>query len=678
MANDVLGGLGGYDDAVILARTRALRPQLQRYSKAIQKAQAAGDSEAVADIKAEFSGLRQEYRDALERQNQWVDTQKGLTRPAVEGNGLQRAMAGVEGGLRLTGGKLGNALGMISDEDLQEQQKMLGPLSEDPAGGAGMFGGALGTYALGGEGEAAMLAQIAKKIPSIAKLIGSGIASPTGRAMVQQARQGAEMGAVEAPSGQRGSGALTGALGGAGAAGLMGGAAALTGGVSRGLTPSPAGAAIASELPTGTLTAGQLNPDSALGRWEQNPVSRLLTTAPRERANERVNLVAANRSSLPLADVQGLNDREMARLAARIEGGERGSLIMPPSNVNNPIKNQLARGAQETFSPYYDALNSYGAGPHIIPASGASNIPLSKRFSSITARSTAAGSQPSTADTFLREQLAATIKAAKQAGGMNMGHLRDLRGNIRAQADKIKGDTPDAAAFKSTLKKAEGAVNEAIESQLPPGARRLWKATDSVYGTNAVLSNATAASKAAGDPLSGYSLENAAIQDTQKKAGRRAVARGEDSTRVRDASGNSVEGTGLRDLGRNWRLINKQHPHTGELNVMDKTLEFLTHLPGGIAGLPGAMLSRSQWGREALQGARPFQQALQGAQASARSYSGKIPITAGGLKAIASGAKRAPLQYLLQHGMRAPIIGSTIGGLSALEPEIALGDEPPQ
>jgi len=675
MADDLYGGLGNAGDSQWVQGRRLAQAEVQRYQKAIAAATADGRDDVVAELTQALNakgGPREAFRQAYQREYESADALRGMTRPAVEGNAVQKLGAGLIGSLATTGMKLRNLLpqgvpGAVSNRDLAEIERRNQPLAADPTSGAGWFGGELGGWAGAGEGEAAALAKLATKLKGAG--LGEGLASPVARSIVRQTRQGAEMGAVEAPPDQRGTGAIVGGLGGmAGGTGieaLRAGAGLLT----RGVTPTADAAALRSQLPDGTLTWGMTNPDSLIGRWEQNPISRSIVKPARDEAAERLNLLAANRSSVPFADPGPMSDKEMAQLAARIEGGERGSLVSPPRNPNAPVKNQLFDASADTFDPYYSALNSYPAAPHVMNTGA--NTPLQDAFLNIGGFSTKTvnGKKvrvPNELAATLQGYLKNTIAQAKKDGGMTTGHLRALREQIDKTTPAIGPDTtPEVRAQIAKLAKAREVVTDAIQSQLPPGAQKLWKATDSVYGANSVLGRATNAGKGAGETLSGYDLEQAAANDTRNQMSSRSAARGRDSTRQRDAAGNEIEGTGLRDLGRQMRRVTKEQPHTGEQSVQDKAIEFLTGLPGGIAGLPFAALSRYAPGRRLIQGSTGFQGALRAAQQAARD---KLPNLSGPLSRLGmDSAARLPTAYMLDAGVISPVGSFAAGPLATYE-----------
>jgi len=631
--NEVYGGLGGADDSQWLAGSRAARANVQKYQAAAAAARADGNEEAAQEIEAELmngldsvreamksndpeaieaslegAGPRAQLLAALRREYDAADQMKGLRQTVPEGSGLSRVAAGGASGLAELGMKVGNLVGAVSDDDLGEFEQRNAGLWNDPAGAAGRFGTNLTLWGLGGEGEAAALAKLASKYRGISKLTGATLKNPVARGAAKGARQGAEMGAVEAGPNHRLRGAVIGGAAGGAGAGVFETGAALTRGVASGVKPTAEAATLRQQLPDGTLTWGQTNPDSLIGRWEHNPISRSIAKPGIDNANAEINLLAANKASVPLADVKPLADNEMGDLAERILNGERGSAIRTPQSTNLRTKNQMFDASDDSFKPYFDALDSYAASAKILSTKGQS-IPLRVRFEKI-----GKNLDPKVAEA-LQSALTQAVRNAKSAGGMTMKQLRDLRSDIRKLTPAVSKDTTsEQRATIRALEKAVDSVNEAIMSQLPPGAQKLWKATDGVYGANKVLEEATNATGAE-QAITGAQLERAATRDTKAKLGPRAAARGEDSTRVRDrATGKSIEGSGLRDLGRQWQAINKSPPHTGETGVTDKTIEFLTHLPGGIAGMPFAGMSRSAWGRRAIQGKTPFQAALRRAQ----------------------------------------------------------------
>lgn len=669
----------GIDDSQWLANSRRLRAEVVARHRAIEKLRASGDDAAADELQAELGdvkdpeSLRGQLLEALSKEYGAIDEQRGITKTRLsDSTGMTGGKGAglINGPLSLWNRGL-NTVGLESNQKLADWLDERKGISEDPA--EGVLSGLSETAAMSGP---AGLAEKALMVGSRAAPFLSRIAAnPITRAGVQ----GGTMGAIEADPGSKLSGAGIGATAGMLGAGALGMAGDAGHAAVHGLQAAPEAAELMKELPDGTLTWGQMRPQGMGNKAEQSAIWRWLSQKARDQANRRLNLVAANRAAVPSYDdgtLAAMSDSDFQALADRIKGGERGSLTMPAPDVNQPLRNQLASESHETLSALYkNAVDPFAVGAYIMPANG-SNILLKDAFSKLAKRVPDAA-QAANVETFLRDNLAARIKQARASGrGLTAGDLKALYSDIHKEMSSLQSQktltTTDRAVIR-TYGKAKDLVDQALESQLPPGANALRKAADSVYGTNMVLQEATNKTKGVRGVLSPSKLEDEAARATRQRAGKSAQAAASDVTRKWDAQGNPIPGSGERDLGRNWGVIEEKDPQmqTGAQNAMATALEEVGKLPAALLSAPAPILSASRAGRRFLQGVTKPQRSLQQIFANGRTQLGGVPMpvtwnpTLAYLKHIAGDVlKIAPAAALLRTGATLPFTDTEVGGES--------------
>jgi hypothetical protein len=386
---------------------------------------------------------------------------------AVEGmSGPQRFVAGIGQGATHAGRQVGNLLGVVSDEALQDAASLDKGLLGTGAGQAGAFLGEVAATApvggLVGAGGRTLASQLGAK--TLGKKLATVAAGGLG--------QGAAEGALMAGPGDRGAGA---AIGGAAGAVLPYVGGTLVQSVTRGIRPS----APARELMRKNvdLTPGQMNPGSMLGQLEEAAtnvwgVGPLIQSA-RERALQGWQR-AARRAVLP----PGVN----------------------PSQANGSIDSVYAE-----YGPAYDAAKKFPVYPRTMPLTGP-GVPLAS-FSQRPGLFTLAARDPDViadatkrkaVDAWLQNKLTQLPGAGRQL--VTSDDLLKLRSDIRDQIRKASLGPAADTSQADLLRNAERAVTDVLDSQLPPGVLQGLRATDAQYAQYKVLEDAT---RRAGDQLMG-------------------------------------------------------------------------------------------------------------------------------------------------------------------------------
>lgn len=421
---------------------------------------------AAADISIPAKGpdtstlaTKVQQRIASQRYANKIDPTRGIPES-------QLLLEGIGQGFSDVGRHLGNLIGAIPNEKLQTAAEIDAPLRANRAGDVGSFVGSSAALAPVTMGASAL---VSRAIPPLA--------STLGRPIVRGAFEGGVQGAIQAPPGNKGLGTLQGAL--------FGTALPAVGNVYKiarsGLKRTPEAQRLLDEGID--LTPGQMNPDTAHNQIEQ--------------AWQSVPLVGQI--------LQGARDnaqRDFQRVA--IQKGAAPGVSIKPAEVRDMLTQAYA-----SFEPLYDQAKGFPIHPTIFNAGA--NKPLSAAFSEAAAAKgiRAKDSVRKSVDSWLSDTLSQLPKNADSAD------LIALRSDIRTEirTSKVSGASEDEAAAR-LLSRAEDAVTQALESQLPQKALDALKTGDSKYGTYKILENAVARSK---DKLGGFSpndLSEAVFKET--------------------------------------------------------------------------------------------------------------------------------------------------------------------
>lgn len=365
--------------------------------------------------------------------------------PLSDQNDLERVLAGTGQGMVNVGRQVGNMVGLVPDSSMTEAAKYDAPLLSDPSG---RFGSAVGTTAA--LAPATMGAEYAAGLsPLTAALLRS-------RALTGAA-EGSGQGAVLAGPGNRGSGAITGAI--TGAALPVGGS--IAGKAIYGAKRTPEAQLL---LDQGvSLTPGQMYPKGTANLIEQSL--------------DKVPGVG------PLVDMSRENAEQQFGRAVIQRGAAPGTTVTPSHNITDMYDQAAA-----SWDPVYAQVHGYPidtAGLDVA-LEQASRVPgLSpQRQGSI--------------NDWLQHRLGALggMPQSEQIIGKN-----GLRSAIRAQQRNLLNTTDvDAPLMREAYEQAENAVNGTMIPQLPPQAAQILQDADRGYASLKLIGNAVNRS---GDQLSG-------------------------------------------------------------------------------------------------------------------------------------------------------------------------------
>ena len=499
---------------------------------------------------------------------------------------VDRLLAGTGRGLVHTGRSAANLVGDVSDQSMADEKAIDAPLL---ATGMGEVGNLLG--------EGAATAPIGFGVGgTLARFAG-----PVGRnAAVNMGVQGATQGLLTSDPGERG---LNTALG--GATGAL--SPLLPATVKRlvyGLKRTPAAQTL---LDAGVdLTPGLMNPSGTYNLLEQG---------------------AEDTSFL----------REMfhpPRLGAN-QDWQRGAFekaAVPGTKISADTLPEMLKQAQASYDPLYDQAKGFPVGPHIF---GNTNVPLQDRFlAAANLPGAPSGTRKQTTD-WLQDQLKSTIAKARADGGMDSSHLLQLRSDIRTMArDAAMGSDPGSRAEKRIYRRADDAVTEALDSQLPKPAMDALRYADSSYGKYKVLEDAIASTK---DQLAGL---------TPSKLSQAIYNASADPAYAKNQIGNLVD---LRDWAQAGHQVFEQVPKTGARAVMVAPAAMLgLHNPAlGVAGVTGAVAgSTTATGRRLAQGKASPQRL---AQALIESATPDSEVGRGTIGALGQVAGRAGIGAVAPH-----------------------------
>jgi hypothetical protein len=417
--------------------------QIQR---AMRAASAAGDTEALAD-------LRQRLTEAYQSE----------VRPVTEDmSGGERFRAGIGQGMVNVGRQIGRLTGQVSGEEAADRRELDADLLSTGTGRAGALVGEIAATApVGGLAGSAAKAGAAR--------LGTGLAA---RALAgtagQAAVQGAAEGALMAEPGSRLAGAAQGAAGGA----LFSkGADALGAFASRGVRPTRSARKLLKEGVD--LTPGQMNPGGTYGQLEE--------------VGQSLPIVGPLISQ---ARAKGVGDwQQMAYSKGAAPGAKASDLGT----------------AYTSFEPAYQQGKGFPVHPRVMRTAGG-DTPLASYPMQRGAFETAARDKGVLVDDasrksvhqWLQNQLSALPNKGK--GLTTSDDLMKVRSKIRDEIrSMVQGADPDWSKAQ-LLRNADQSISEVLASQLPEGVGKALRKVDKQYAQYKILQDAT---RRAGDQTSG-------------------------------------------------------------------------------------------------------------------------------------------------------------------------------
>lgn len=402
-----------------------------RFVDGAKKALAAGDTETAEE-------LHQHALDQLVRINAYLKHRSGQDNPAFGMSGAEQLAAGAGQGVVDTGRHIGNLVGSVSDEELQDAAARDAPLLRT---GAGFLGSGLGqgaAFALPGEGAIGL----ASRLPKIGRAVA---ASPVLRSAVVGGTQGAVMGDPGHKLEAAGLGAAAGA---ALPAAVKTGQKAIFG-LDR--TPEAQTLIDAGVYPT----IGQLKPGGVMSHVEQAPIVR------------------------QVMDMLHVKDRVRNEwLHAATEAA-----AAPGATITPGTPGEMLDQAYRSFAPLYDQAKGVVAGPYIKTPNG--NVPLRASLMQGIDQADAPQAAKDQAlkwiDQFYRKQM---VKAGQSGRPFMTDDLHELRSDVRSQMRKYGASKdPYSQGLSDAYDKADDVLTQALESHLPPDRVAAVRAADAQYGT---------------------------------------------------------------------------------------------------------------------------------------------------------------------------------------------------
>lgn len=441
-------------------RDQPVDPELALHYRALQKAMAAGDGEAVQFIQ----GRIQEATSRLRTQE--------ATRGMGEGD---KFLSGIGSGMDRVGRGAADiaTLGTRADDPQGDEDRKLATeqLKATDMGSAGDFVGEQAALLPVGVGVGALVDKAGAKAGALGLKAASKLLSSV---PVRAALEGGAMGAVSAQPGERGEGAAAGALAGYGFS-KAGQALRRT---YKGIV-QPTRAAQALRREGVDLTVGQMAPSSAIGQFEE--------------AGQSAGGIGPSLRAQRELGRESWQDAVMKKTAP--PGG-----AVPPRSPTNSVPDRLAATYKQFEEPYQNAVK----GETVYPAAHRQPANLS------TPLQRTAGGKPGAFDlalmdplvddatklrvkNFLDNQLSMLPGGATHPGVLQKvpaETLQKIRSNIRAAVrQRASSGDIDGAAL---LSNAEKQVTAALETQLSPAKGALLKATDRQYARYKTVEGASA------------------------------------------------------------------------------------------------------------------------------------------------------------------------------------------
>lgn len=356
----------------------------------------------------------------------------------------EQTLAGVGRGMVHTGRSLGNLVGLVPDQTLQDEKGLDAPLMSSPGG---RFGNIVG--------ESAITAPLGMGAGAAAARFAPLLAGP----IAQGAIQGGLQGLATADPGQRGINTLVGALTGGGVAGA--GRAVHT--LVYGLPRTDAAQTLINEGIS--LTPGQMNPAGAMNQFEQAgeslPGFKQIIDPARENAERQYQALIIQRGAAPGAPP-----------------------IRPSENIHDMLQQ-----AYDSYQPLYDQARGYPVSPSIMRTQGA-NVPLTQLFQQAAQAPGVPQSLRQSENEWLQDRLTQLPRNPQSED------LLTLRSAIRQRGREygLRTDT-DASHIANISGRAERSVTAALQSQLPAEPMAVLQQADANYGNYKIIENAVAKSK---------------------------------------------------------------------------------------------------------------------------------------------------------------------------------------
>jgi len=355
---------------------------------------------------------------------------------------LDQVLAGTGRGMVHTARSIGNLVGLVPDQTLQDEKQIDAPLLST---GAGRFGNIAG--------EAAVTAPLGMGTGALASKVAPVLSGPIAQGIIQ----GGTQGLATSDPGDRAKNTLVGALTG----GTVAGTGKLVNAAIHGLSRSDAAQRL---LDQGIdLTPGQMNPSGAMNQFEQ--------------ASE----------SVPGAKqlIEGSRDSAEHQWQRRViqEGAAPGATIKPSGDQFDMLQQ-----AYDSYKPLYDQAKGYPVKPAVM--NGPQGVKLSYLFDQASKLPGTTEDAQRAAKSWLDNEM------TRLPANPTSDDLLELRSNIRQAARGAKLATDAISQDKAAIfAAADQHVTRALNSQLPPQALSALQSADSQYGKYKLVENAIAASK---------------------------------------------------------------------------------------------------------------------------------------------------------------------------------------
>ena len=476
----------------------------------------------------------------------------GSDDPTAGMTDFQKSLAGTGRGMTNVFRQAKNLIGLMSNPDLAEANRLDQPLLNSPAG---KFGNLLGEASILAPATAA--GEMALGATPLAGLLGHPIALG--------ALEGAGQGALMSGPGNRGAGAIAGGLTGAAVPAI---GSALNTAIS-GLSRTPEAQML---LDRGVpLTPGQMNPKGNANLIEQSA--------------DRLPVVG------PMIDAARENAEQEFGRAVIHQGAAPGAKITPSHNINDMFDQ-----AKSSWDPVYAQVHGYPIKPTL------GNQTLSQALQVASQVPGLSPSQQHSINAWLQNKVRALPVNPMSEDYIGKDSLRSaIRGQVRNLTRSVNTGQVDAPLMRQAYEQAEDAVTRTLESQLPPQAVATLRGADMGYAQLKVIENAVAASKDQAAGLTPSKLSNAIYASSDKSQ----YARGAGG-QLRDlaSAGTKVFETTIPPTGVRTPLalaagaLGYAHPHIA-LPIM------------GAAAGGGLMAAATPFGRRLAAGQTVGQQGLQ-------------------------------------------------------------------
>lgn len=382
------------------------------------------------------------------------------------------ARAGVGQGMTNVVRHVGNLVGLESDQGIRNAKELDAPLLNTLPGRLG---------AIGGETSLIVPATMGGEMAAGTTALGTRIlASP----VLTGTLEGAGIGATMGDPGERAKSALVGALSGA----AVPAATAIGKRLAYGLKRTPEAQLL---LDQGvSLTPGQMNPKGSMNLIEQSA--------------DRVPGVG------PLIDASRENAEQQFGRAVIQQGAAPGAVIKPSHNINDMFDQ-----AAQSWDPIYAQVHGYPIRP-VIMNQGA-NVPLSNALEQASRVPGLRAGQQRAINDRLQSWLQTLPGNPMSEDFIGRNSIRSLiRNEERNLGRAVNAGQTDAPLIREAYERAERAVTNTLESQLPADAATVLRNADQGYSQLKIIQNAVAAAKDNSAGLTPSKLSTAIAQSTDK------------------------------------------------------------------------------------------------------------------------------------------------------------------